>query len=752
MRYCLLLSFCCLLAVLNSAITVFAAEGSLTGLTSYQLFQRDARNQADIRITATGTGGSGAMQARIVDARTGALLRDWQPVGRLENGTAKGLIQALPAGGPYTIQVALTDGKGKRLALYTFDQILVGDIWLLAGQSNMQGIAELQGAEDPSVFVHSYGYDEKWAIAADPLHWLLDSIDPVHQQGLSGEELLKRRAADKIYARTGAGLGLPFAKAMVQATGVPVGLLPCAHGGTSMEQWDPAKRDEGGLSLYGSMYRRFLAAGGRVKGVLWYQGEADANGQAAPLYIERMRRFIDAMRKDLGDDRLSFYLVQLGRYITASESPSWNDIREAQRLLPGQIPGIGTVAAMDLEMDDPIHVGTQGHKRLGHRLAQLALRDLFGRGDLLPGPELSGISLRVDRSTIYQLAFKNVNGRLLAPDKVDGFSVRDAQGKDLHLIFKASITEDGRAIDLYMREAPPAGAALWYGYGCDPICDVVDQSDMALAAFGPLPIDQASYDAFMSLARQKPDDPALLRLLPQAISILKRRPELGTELSVRINDLLARGKAEDRILLYPYLFALGDFKLWPEWLQQVRKADLQERKRLAAAWTQAADFPQLPCPLVSRYLIAGAFDNAQDKGFDTAYSPEKNTDPAAVFNDALGGPAGFKPAAAEPHGFLNLLGAFPQQENVIAYALVEVSASREAEIPILLGSDDAAAVWVNGREVYREHAHRAARPAQDLLLANLNPGVNHVLIKVEQVGGDWGLYLQFVDKDRVLSY
>ncbi|MCL4218335.1 MAG: hypothetical protein KJ052_15210, partial [Candidatus Hydrogenedentes bacterium] len=37
----------------------------------------------------------------------------------------------------------------------------------------------------------------------------------------------------------GAGLGLPFAKAVAEATGRPIGLVPCAHGGTSMTQWSP---------------------------------------------------------------------------------------------------------------------------------------------------------------------------------------------------------------------------------------------------------------------------------------------------------------------------------------------------------------------------------------------------------------------------------------------------------------------------------------------------------------------------------
>ena len=43
-----------------------------------------------------------------------------------------------------------------------------------------------------------------------------------------------------------------------------------------MEQWNPAKKEQGGNSLYGSMLRQVKLAGGKVRGVLWYQGESDA--------------------------------------------------------------------------------------------------------------------------------------------------------------------------------------------------------------------------------------------------------------------------------------------------------------------------------------------------------------------------------------------------------------------------------------------------------------------------------------------
>ena len=132
------------------------------------------------------------------------------------------------------------------------------------------------------------GMDGKWAQAEEPLHWLVDSPDPVH----SGDPKTRaERSAQQHKTRTkGAGLGLPFAVAMVESTGVPIGLVASAHGGTSMEQWNPAKKGEGGNSLYGSMLRQVKLAGGKVKGVLWYQGESDAMRRRLEGLSQGLRR------------------------------------------------------------------------------------------------------------------------------------------------------------------------------------------------------------------------------------------------------------------------------------------------------------------------------------------------------------------------------------------------------------------------------------------------------------------------------
>ena len=155
-------------------------------------------------------------------------------------------------------------------------------------------------------------------------------------------------------------MGCRFAVEMVKRTGVPVGLIPCAHGGTSMAQWDPALKDKGGDSLYGAMIRRFEAIGSKATGVLWYQGEAEANPQASAVFARKFEDFVAAVRRDFAQPDLPFYYVQIGRHVSTASGREWNAVQEAQRVLGDKIPKSGVVGAIDFALDDQIHVSTPG--------------------------------------------------------------------------------------------------------------------------------------------------------------------------------------------------------------------------------------------------------------------------------------------------------------------------------------------------------------------------------------------------------
>jgi hypothetical protein len=105
--------------------------------------------------------------------------------------------------------------------------------------------------------------------------------------------------------------------------------------------------------------------------MIWYQGESEAIPDGAAVYTDRMIRFIDAVRSDTADPDLPVVIVQIARFInTEADSESWNLVQDLQRLLPGRVRNLLTVPAIDLDIDDLIHIGGEDQHRLGVRLAQ----------------------------------------------------------------------------------------------------------------------------------------------------------------------------------------------------------------------------------------------------------------------------------------------------------------------------------------------------------------------------------------------
>ncbi len=356
--------------------------------------------------------------------------------------------------------------------------VLVGDLWVLAGQSNMEGVGDLINVETPHPLVHSFQSREEWAVAEEPLHWLGESPRPIHHTiwGMPMPTSPMPRDAGRA---KGSGLGLTFAKAMTEATGVPIGLIPSAHGGTSMQQWEPGRKSMGG-SLYGATLERVRANGGKVAGILWYQGESDANMSDAPLYEARMTELVQSFRADLGQPDLPFLFVQLGGWVADPSSnyvSGWNSVRESQRLLSEALPHAGMVSAIDCGLDDGIHIDTPGLKALGRRLAAVALGH--------PAPTLKSV-VRNDAAHEIRVSFANTQGSLTAPGKPAGFSLRSTDGgTEAALLYKIAL--DGPDAILKLNDDPsPAGLDLYYGYGLYPYCNITDTTGASIPAFGPV--------------------------------------------------------------------------------------------------------------------------------------------------------------------------------------------------------------------------------------------------------------------------
>ncbi|KAL2537477.1 putative carbohydrate esterase [Forsythia ovata] len=181
----------------------------------------------------------------------------------------------------------------------------------------------------------------RWEVARDPLHQDIDT---------------KKTC--------GVGPGMSFANAVKERVGV-VGLVPCAVGGTRIEQWAR------GTHLYENMVKRARAAahGGEIKALLWYQGESDATSQHnADCYKENLEKLIHNVRADLHLPSLP--IIQVA--IASGEGRFIEKIREVQKGI--ELPNVVCVDANGLELkEDNLHLTTHAQVELGHMLAEAYL-------------------------------------------------------------------------------------------------------------------------------------------------------------------------------------------------------------------------------------------------------------------------------------------------------------------------------------------------------------------------------------------
>lgn len=465
------------------------------GPAAGSVVQRDSEGRADLKIagTAPRTSANKFVEARVVNDKGEPLTGlDWKALERVKNNAWSGTLKGVPQGGPYGIEVRVAGST----ALDSVKDFFVGDLWLLAGQSNMEGVGDLIDLEQPDPRIRSFDQTDKWVLATEPLHSIPNAIDRVHwrkdkdgnPKRFEGQELETYISNRK----KGAGLGLPFAKLMLQRTGVPIGLIPCAHGGTSMDQWSPALKDKQGDSLYGATYRRFLATGARIRGVLWYQGEAEANPKVIAAFPDKFEKLIAAFRQDFLQPDLPFYYVQIGRHVAYVNQAEWNMVQEAQRKLESRIPKVGMVPAVDLSLDDAIHISTQDHKRLAARLANLITHDMhpelekfrpYKRGPRPVNAKLEG--------NVVRILFAEVNGKLVTVGRLGGFSIHAPDGTQLPAVFRAQIDpRDGNSVVLSINGKLPDGATVHYAAGRDPYANLNDELDMGAPAFGPIAIER----------------------------------------------------------------------------------------------------------------------------------------------------------------------------------------------------------------------------------------------------------------------
>jgi len=232
-------------------------------------------------------------------------------------------------------------------------------LFLLAGQSNMagRGVVEAQDrVADPRV-----------VMLDRTLHWV-PATDPVHY--------------DKPIA--GVGPGRSFALAIVaRDPHARVGLIPAAVGGSPISSWEPGALDPATKTHpYDDALTRARAAmrDGRLRAILWHQGESDAHPGSSERYAEKLRALIARFRADLHAPDLPFIIGALGQFSGKPWDADVRRIDSVHRAIAATVPDVAYVSSDGLrDKGDTLHFDAASQRTFGERYARAYLALMSAR-------------------------------------------------------------------------------------------------------------------------------------------------------------------------------------------------------------------------------------------------------------------------------------------------------------------------------------------------------------------------------------
>ncbi len=335
---------------------------------------------------------------------------------RTKDGKWQVSLDPMEHGGPSQLDIKSTNTNER----ITFDNVLVGDVWILTGQSNMSRpfrvysplMAELhdvQKNDNIRWFVIATG-----TFAAEPSKTIVSTKLFDNSWQASSPKLLP------LFSPTGYFFGLH----RYAHNKIPLGLILAARGASTADSWVPKEvlqnRSEYAWSLNPRNRRNGLSRDGEIsgsrptalyngsicplmpfsiKGALWYQGEGNVG--EPETYRLLFPDLIRAWRKNWGQGDFPFLFAQLSSY--GKSRVEWGWIREAQTFALGE-PNTGMIVTHDIGEWDDIHPGDKNN--VGLRFAQLAQR-MEARED----HETLCAGCKIDGSSVL-ISFDNVQGGL----------------------------------------------------------------------------------------------------------------------------------------------------------------------------------------------------------------------------------------------------------------------------------------------------------------------------------------------------
>jgi sialate O-acetylesterase len=411
------------------------------------------------------------------------------------------------AGGPFVLSV-----RGSTAIRLT--DVLVGDVWIASGQSNVgfalneepNAAQELATANLPQLRLMNV--DQRFA------DYPQDDVSVTMPWSVSGPDSAKGFSAVAFF----------FARELVRREHVPIGVIESAWGGTPGEAWtsmhalsqdaslmpvfsawaamqdaepataraeqlerDALKKEAGtdeNLRLPwhpvfnawapAALFNGMIAPLTRfpIRGVIWYQGESNADASRFPVYGRLFQALIRDWRDAWAEGDFPFLYVQIANYRSGPQD-HWPEIREAQR---EALELVNTAMAVTIDIGDPDNIHPADKQDVGHRLALAARAMAYGEAVEYSGPLFRSMSSEGSQARLY---FDHAEGGLVVKGKeLTGFEIAGADGQ---FVLATAVVDDASVVLSNPKVPVPEQAR--YGWSDNPACNLYNQAGLPASPF-----------------------------------------------------------------------------------------------------------------------------------------------------------------------------------------------------------------------------------------------------------------------------
>lgn len=418
------------------------------------------------------------------------------------------------AGGPYTLTV---HGAPNSTPINRTD-ILVGDVWIASGQSNME--MPLTGFTGAPLL----NQDQEIANANQPTVRLLLQSRRTSPVVLSNTDAAWTLCTPET-ARSFSAVAYFFGREISKSQKVPVGLIDTTWGGTPAHAWmssdaigyynltsvmtdagqiardqgradalkaryaaedaaakaantSPAQHprpanDHNGSWAPATLFNGMVAPYTRftIKGAIWYQGETDTTPLRAPNYARVFSSLIQDWRTQWNQGQFPFYFVQISSY--SNNNSGWPTTRDQQRLVAETVPNSGMAVIVDAGLTGNIHPPDK--QTVGHRLALLARAHTYGESIAADSPTPVRATTEQGRARVW---FDHAEGLHPVSAEAGEFEVAGEDGK----FYPATTTVDGTTI-LAQSPSVPNPKTVRYGWKGTLTSFIVNGAGLPMGTF-----------------------------------------------------------------------------------------------------------------------------------------------------------------------------------------------------------------------------------------------------------------------------